>query len=109
MISLAPAASANTKSNWSEVVDGIDVGWTANHVWAIASYATVIKFGAGQAAAIACDALTEEEGIGYVCDQAVEEVVEQLLKNEAKLTDHGIWVALYPTVWGRFNLTDGKY
>jgi hypothetical protein len=110
----APAASANAKSNWSEVVDGVEIGWTQNHAWAIASYAALIKVGASKAATLACDALIKEEEIGSACGNVIGNYVKTLMKGEKAVTSNGVWVALYPaTGWQvlslRFTYNGGRY
>lgn len=107
-LALSGSASANTKSNWSAVVDSVEVGWTQDHAWLITSYANAIKLGSGTVAGVVCDAISDG-GIGPVCDAIVEQVVAALVKNEPRLTNHGIWAAIYPEAWGRYQLQDGRY
>jgi hypothetical protein len=104
----APAASANTRSNFSAVIRGVEVGWTNDHAWLITSYANAITLGSGEVAEIVCDAVSDG-GMGPACDYIIEQIVGPLLKNKPRLTNHGIWGALYPENWGRYRTTGGTY
>ena len=107
-LAFAPTASANTRSNWSGIVDGVEYGWTQNHFWLITSYANAIKIGSGKVAGLVCDAISDG-GIGPVCDAVVKEIVGDLIRNESRLTNHGIWAAIYPQAWGHYYIKDGRY
>jgi hypothetical protein len=80
---------------WSGVVNGVEFGWTSDHAWAIASYATVSRYGAGEVASLACDAVSDG-GAGPVCDYIAEEVVASLAAGHPAFTNYGLWIAIYP-------------
>lgn len=113
MVALPAPASANTKSNWSKVVSGIEIGWTKNHGWMIASYATLLKVGSGRAAQIVCTyTMPEEPGLGYACNKIVSAEVAKLTKGKKRVTNHGVWVAAYPSIsWGvpKVTMQGGTY
>jgi hypothetical protein len=98
-------ASANTPSTWSGVADGVQFGWTSDHAWAIASYATVARYGAGEVASLACDAVSG--GSGPICDYLAEEVVAELAAGHPRLTNHGLWIAVYPLA--NYRIAAGAY
>jgi hypothetical protein len=107
-LALSGSASANTKSNWSATIDGVEVGWTQNHAWLIVSYANAITLGSGTVAGVVCDAISDG-GIGPVCDAVVKQIVGALVKGQPRLTNHGIWAAIYPEAWGHYQVQDGRY
>jgi hypothetical protein len=86
-----PAARA---SSWSGHYQGVAFGWTNDHAWAIASYSTVLTLGSGKVASLACSPLGG--GFNYVCDSIVASVVRQMTAGSSRLTNHGIWIAIYP-------------
>ncbi|WP_167384527.1 hypothetical protein [Amycolatopsis tolypomycina] len=98
---LAGPASANTPSDWSKNVSGVEIGWTHDHAWAIASYGTVLRLGAGVVAGALCSAASGEPGfpnpVAMACSRAVRQVIGQLVAGHPALTNHGIWVARY--IW----------
>jgi hypothetical protein len=97
------------RPTWSANYKGIEYGWTSNHAWAIASYATVITLGSGQVASLICGALIGEGPfVGGVCSAPVEMIVNSLVRGHARVTNHGIWVAFYPN-WGDWYTTEGAY
>lgn len=108
IIAAAPSASANTRSTWSKTTQGIEVGWTHNHAWVIASYAVVIREGAGEVASLFCGAVSDD-ALGPACRHLATWTVEQLVKGRPRLWNHGIWMALYPQWWGDFYTTRGRY
>src|SRR5579872_1082531 len=77
----ATTASANTPSDWSGNYQGVEIGWTSNHAWAIASYATVATLGSGEVASLACSAAP---GAGPVCSYIMETVVSNLVAGSAR-------------------------
>jgi hypothetical protein len=89
------AHAARASGSWSSNYEGVAYGWTNDHAWAIASYATVATLGSGEIASIACDAVSDS-GIGPVCDNGVSFVVRSLTTGSARLNNHGIWIAIYP-------------
>jgi len=103
----ASPASANTPSNWSRTYDGVEFGWTNDHAWAIASYATSITLGSGEIASLACNAVSDG-GFGPICSYVVEQVLAPLLSGKPRLTNHGIWVAYYPSYPSGY-VTKGTY
>ena len=91
-----PAASTTVTrtTNWSGNYQGVAYGWTNDHAWAIASYATVATLGSGAVASLACGVLGG--GYGPVCSFVVQTAVSSLTAGSARLTNHGIWIAVYP-------------
>jgi hypothetical protein len=95
----ASPASANTPSTWSSGIahTSITFGWTNDHAWVISNYADAIAYGAGFIAGQACAALIHEEGpfIGKACSGPVTTIVKNLLQGHPRLTNHGLWAAIY--------------
>ena len=102
-LAAAPAASANTRSNWSHTIphSSIQVGWTNDHAWVIADYADAIAYGSGFIAGQVCGIVSGEEGpfnpVSRVCSNLVTSLVQSLLQGHPRLTNHGLWMAFY--VW----------
>ncbi|MFL6124809.1 hypothetical protein [Actinophytocola sp.] len=107
----AAPASANTPSDWSKNISGIEVGWTHDHAWVIASYGTIIKVGAGAVAGALCGAASGEPGfpnpVSMLCARTVRQIVGDLVAGHPALTNHGIWIARY--VIGRTGTTSGTW
>jgi hypothetical protein len=94
---------------WSGNVQGITFGWTTDHAWAIASYATVATLGSGEVAHLACGVLGGEVA-GYVCDMVVSNIVKTMTAGSARLNYHGIWIAIYPHWWNlTFSTSEGRW
>lgn len=97
---LAPPAQANTPSTWSARF-GIDssYGWTNDHAWAIVSYADAISYGSGEVAGFVCGVVSGEAGpfnpVSKACGSAVQSAVSQIVAGHPRLTNHGLWVAVY--------------
>jgi hypothetical protein len=106
-LAAATPASANTPSNWSGNYQGVEFGWTNDHAWAIASYATVATLGSGEIASLACSRIGGSVA-GSVCSYTVETVVSNLAAGHPRLTNHGIWIAVYPH-WGYVTDQGGTY
>jgi hypothetical protein len=99
LVANTSVAGANTKSNFSTVVNGVEVGWTnglssSGHAWGIVSYATAISEGAGEVASSLCN--TVLPGSGSVCSYVIQKLVASLIAGKTKLTKGGVWVAYYP-------------
>ena len=94
-----PSAFANTPSTWSHTVAGtsIEYGWTTDHAWVIVDYADAIKYGAGFVAGQVCAVVIGEEGpfMGSPCSRAVTQIVGSLVQGHPRLSNHGLWVAVY--------------
>lgn len=107
----AAPASANTPSDWSTNIAGIEVGWTRDHAWVIASYGTIAQVGAGAVAGALCGAASGEPGfpnpVSMMCARTVRQIVGELVAGHPALTDHGIWIARY--VIGRTGTTSGTW
>lgn len=97
----ANSASANEPSDWSYTVPGshIEIGWTRDHAWVISSWTDAIAWGASELAGEICSAISGEPGpfnpTGIACSNAVQPIVQELLADSERLSDHGLWLEYY--------------
>lgn len=110
-IAQRPGASKyvfRTNVIWSRSYGGVNFGWTNDHLWVMASYATLMSADVGAAAGIGCGMIVGGWAIP-VCAQAVKVTVGVLISGWPRLTNHGVWVSYYPrSIWNGYT-TGGRY
>lgn len=101
----APKYVFRTDGSWSTVYDGVEFGWTTDHLWVIASYATLLSHSTDAIA----DAMCDDIGMGVLCSWPVEQITDALIKGQARLTKNGVWLAIYPRSYWNPSITGGRY